>query len=478
VWWPAQPRRMDCQLRYASDGCAISECPNAEAGGAAGGARRESTVEDLPIPREEVHDEQQPVVIERRQSEPGFVTYAVDVHAPLKGRVLRVGEVWYFESGGQGEEVFGPVTLRLYSNGLEIVPRSQGHAEEFLPARKIALSPFTSVQACRFHSKKADSDNPWTQLFKISIIQHSATHIFATTGAQAGAERAHWVAEFARVVRNVTLSVLPRFELHTDPLQGSWWTATRLCASHALLNQDNGVSVVFCELHAPQEGKAALVMYEDSFCRASRVCINIDLGTIVLDRIGVDSSCLSVDGHNISLRTCAEKKMWLRAISNVKMKIKHGSPSTTPTDLRHFRSAIREHGETLAASAAVAGPPLLARAQLPQPPEPVHQRSPRRGSPRRFAGADGDASSSFAFAVMQNLREPGIRCQTPPRGAPPHGGSFKSGAERGQRPVAGLVSAFDPSVSDSDRLKGLSSLQEVTFTRPSLIMHDSLRQSL
>merc|ERR1712151_577465 len=44
--------------------------------------------------------------------------------------------------------------------------------------------------------------------------------------------------------------------------------------------------------------------------------------------------------------TLAERKLWLRAISNVKVKLQNRAPSPTGEELRQYRSAIKEHIKT------------------------------------------------------------------------------------------------------------------------------------
>ena len=52
----------------------------------------------------------------------------------------------------------------------------------------------------------------------------------------------------------------------------------------------------------------------------------------VSERVGIDCSCFSLGDHHFSTRTCAEKMLWLRAISNVKatqskpLRFCHDSP--------------------------------------------------------------------------------------------------------------------------------------------------------
>merc|ERR1711879_236667 len=51
-------------------------------------------------------------------------------------------------------------------------------------------------------------------------------------------------------------------------------------------------------------------------------------------------------GHLFSARTIAERKLWLRALSNIKVKLQHGAPEADEEALRHYRVAILEHART------------------------------------------------------------------------------------------------------------------------------------
>ena len=57
--------------------------------------------------------------------------------------------------------------------------------------------------------------------------------------------------------------------------------------------------------------------------------------------------------------------LWLRAISNVKVKLRHLAATPTPTELRFYRSAVRDQINSLPHSAE---------------PEPVPALLPRRKS--------------------------------------------------------------------------------------------------
>merc|ERR1711879_235629 len=74
--------------------------------------------------------------------------------------------------------------------------------------------------------------------------------------------------------------------------------------------------------------------------------IIITVGTICCEKMGVSCGCFCIDGYQFCTRTCAERKLWLRAISNVKVKLQNRAPSPTGEELRQYRSAIKEHIKT------------------------------------------------------------------------------------------------------------------------------------
>merc|ERR1719183_2958474 len=121
------------------------------------------------------------------------------------------------------------------------------------------------------------------------------------------------------------------------------------------------VSVVYCELHTHWDGAAKFVAYEDEYCAAPVMQISMRVHTSITERVGIDCSCFSVDGHHFSTRTYTEKVLWLRAISNVKVKLRHGAANPTAGELVHYRSSVIE-----CAKGVVRGPPKAPRALLPR----------------------------------------------------------------------------------------------------------------
>lgn len=154
--------------------------------------------------------------------------------------------------------------------------------------------------------------------------------------------RARWVAEIARGLRSLTQSLFPPFSIRVAPVRGMSWTDTRLLAGYLLLCIHDGVVVVYAELHAHKEQAAKFIAYENESCETRIVRMEIDTHTVVSERIGVNCSCFSFEGYHFTARSVEEKLLWLRAISNVKVKLKHRSPSPTDEELRHYRQAIME----------------------------------------------------------------------------------------------------------------------------------------
>merc|ERR1719150_255615 len=108
-----------------------------------------------------------------------------------------------------------------------------------------------------------------------------------------------------------------------------------------------GVSLVYGELHAQWDASAGFVADEDDCCEVQVVQLSIDMQTCVSERVGIDCSCFSLGDHHFSARSCAEKMLWLRAISNVKVKLRHWAANPSRRELRQYRASILEHAKNL-----------------------------------------------------------------------------------------------------------------------------------
>ena len=101
--------------------------------------------------------------------------------------------------------------------------------------------------------------------------------------------------------------------------------------------------MVYCELEAHEGDQALLVLYENESCEVALNTLVLNVDAIVAEKVGINCSCFTVDKHDFSSRTLSERKLWLRAISNIKVKLANAAPSPSVAELRHFREAIKEH---------------------------------------------------------------------------------------------------------------------------------------
>jgi len=289
----------------------------------------------------------------REKPDRGIVSYVAELHRPLIGSPLRVGEVWHLHD--QDAKSLEPATLSLYANGFEVQPDNGGRPTI------VSWSPFSLVQACRLHSVQADAALPWLRLFKVSVFHHGAAHHFAARNEDLEAsQRARWVADVARALRMLTASLFPPFRIRSEPVSGAVWTSTRLVAGYLLMCDNQDVALVYCELHCHWDQIAAFAVYEDEYCDTRVMHVSLGVHTCISERVGIDCSCFSVDGHHFSARSSAEKAFWLRAVSNVKVKLRHRAENPSPLELRHYRSSVADCAR-LIRDPETAPKPLLTR---------------------------------------------------------------------------------------------------------------------
>mmetsp|Transcript_45430 Transcript_45430/g.83093 ORF Transcript_45430/g.83093 Transcript_45430/m.83093 type:complete len:469 (+) Transcript_45430:129-1535(+) len=331
--------------------------------------------------------------------EAGVVTYATGLEFPILGPPVRVGEVWHL-APGPGRS-FDRAMLFLHMNGFIIRTPSD---EDVL---SISWSPFSLVQSCRLNSIVDDERAPLLRLFRVSVYAHSWSHVFAVQGEDADASRARWVADMARVLRVLTQSLFPPFSLCVDPLPEARWTSTRLLAGYMLLCEEAGVLLVYCELHAHKDNGALFSAYVDERCMTQIFSVNIKVHTSVSEVVGIDCSCFSIDGKHFSTRSCAEKLLWLRAMSNLKVKLQHHAANPSPGDLMHYRLSIQEFVETLSQpDVGVSWTALLEKEQVrgngytaPSQPAPATPRSMLAEGQVPLANAQADQPPCIAEDV-------------------------------------------------------------------------------
>lgn len=241
-----------------------------------------------------------------------------------------------------------------------------------------AFSPFTTVDACELETTNG-GDTEFAA-FRVSILSHEGEdehHYFARLGDDAEAERDEWIETLAAVVRQVTMSLFPPHAIAVNPIPGVTVTATRIMAGYLLkAESSSSVSLLYCELRAFTAGNAYLVMYRDHWCQHEVAALGLTEELQVFTWKGCDCSIFAV-GKGGECRFCArsegERQLWIRAVSNIKVKLAARAPDPTRLELHHFRAAVQERVYELPVTSLMHGvdqngePFLLPIKRLPAP---------------------------------------------------------------------------------------------------------------
>lgn len=311
----------------------------------------------------------------------GRLAYSVVADQPLRGAPIREGELWYLSA----EEKVEPVKVSLHVNGFSFV-----HGEKEV---RVSLSPFALVRNCKFQSSYCNVNLADIKIFKVSLFTQNLCYYYGVRGEDeqwAEEERSRWVLDISRVIRLVTQSLFPPFTITCDPISSVASTHRRLMAGYLVHHDDAAVaSVLYCELHPHHEDQARLVLYENELCQVTVHNIAFTDCSMCSEKVGINCSCFCIEDHQFSTRTLPERKLWLRAISNVKVKLQNRAPMPTYDDLRHYRSSIKEYIGTIK-------PQLEGHA----PMDALLQRSLRNQRKSRSSGDRGQADDSRGLGSL------------------------------------------------------------------------------
>lgn len=332
-----------------------------------GTGRRDSNTKNWGTPDIDVLEEVdeppfQPPQVAGRQS------YSIAHDQCLRGAPIREGELWYLST----EDKVDPVSFSLYINGFSFSLEGEQEAS-------VSLSPFALVRNCKFQSNYPSLNLTDFKIFKVSLFAQSICYYFGVRGEderEAEDVRSRWVLDISRAMRLVTQSLFPPFNIVVDPIESTPCTHKRLMAGYLIHHDDNNIaSMLYCELHPHCEDRAKLVLYENEVCQTPVLDVYITERSICCEKVGINCSCFSVEDHQFSTRTLAERKLWLRAISNLKVKLQNRAPSPTPDDLQNYRAAIKEHVNSIKEVTWSPTDPLLQRSMWK--PRPAFNVTPR-----------------------------------------------------------------------------------------------------
>uniref|UniRef100_A0A7S4RJF1 PH domain-containing protein n=1 Tax=Alexandrium monilatum TaxID=311494 RepID=A0A7S4RJF1_9DINO len=287
---------------------------------------------------------------------------------PLRGVPIREDSVWLLTVEHDCVEEITKIAMALYINGISFTYKDK--------ERSFSLSPFTLVRPCRFYDDQRGIDVSALKCFKVALFAAGALLYFAVgergvEEKKAEEERQRWAVDISCAVQLVTQSLFPSYSISCDPLEAATQTQRRLMAGYLIVGPSPHAAVLlFCELQPQSKGQARLALYESEGCAAVVMNIFITENSTCVEKVGLNCSCFSVGDTLFAARTPEERRLWLRVISNVKAKLRNRAPSPTDLELRHYRSAIKEHLHR--AEAGVSGhvdqEPLLVRADRQRAP--------------------------------------------------------------------------------------------------------------
>lgn len=263
-------------------------------------------------------------------------TFAIAEGETSQGAPLRTGTVLQLELG----RALRCVNLSLYVNGFSIVPACMTQRYEQPDGVLCRVwSPFSLVE-------KAPVVDPERGVFKLTVFtreHHDRYFEFATTGVSATEDRDLWVNDITEAIRQVTLSLFPPVGIVVRPLPGVQSTCTRIMAGYLLQYQsDDTIALFYCELQAYSCGEACLATYKDEWCEREHSSFSVTVETRVSTRTGSYCTSFGLDKNRFCARTVKEKDLWLRALSNIKVKLMFDAPDPTDEELAIFRLAVLE----------------------------------------------------------------------------------------------------------------------------------------
>jgi len=314
----------------------------------------------------------------------GFQTYSSAPDQPLLGVPIREGSLWHLSA----QDRFEPVQFSLYVNGFAFCTADGLEAS-------VSLSPFSLVRNCRFQSGECSK----LKSFKVSLLEPDPCCYFAVRSScerEADEERSDWVLSLSHTILLITDSLLPSFSVTCDPLPSAPRTFRRLLAGYLIHRDDsNTISVLFCELSAHSNAGATFSLYQNECCEVLVSEVQITEAAMCCDVVGINCSCFVVDTHHFASQTPSERKLWLRALSNVKVKIQNRAPDPTDEELEYYRDSIREHIVALQATLEprIVNDPLLSRCARKPAPQALRPPSPGKESPGVQAGGGQSANS-------------------------------------------------------------------------------------
>lgn len=260
-----------------------------------------------------------------------------DSEVTLQGEPLYVGRILQLTLG----QSIHDMTLAMHANGFSLISSSPEPGEPATLTR--AWSPFSLVEKCQV---KTMTHSSYWAVFKLTVFRqegHDRCFYFASTGDQAAQERDEWVERMSHIIGAVTISLFPAHAIAVMPVPGVAATSSRIMAGYLLMSlaQDQ-VQLLYSELCAYSQREARFTTYRDEWCDKEVFSMIILDSTTVSTRKGTYCTIFGLDQYRFCARTAEEKELWLRAVSNIKVKLMFEAPDPSPEELEIFRAAVQD----------------------------------------------------------------------------------------------------------------------------------------
>lgn len=264
--------------------------------------------------------------------------------ASLRGCPIQCGDLFLL---GKSPEPVKRISLAVYDNGFVVIP--QDEKEDCL-----ILTPFAFVRTCAVVGDYTD-----LRVFKVSLFTQQRLFVFGVSEADiadkhaahdADMERSWWVLQIAHSINLVTRSLFPDFTLQTETPPMHKASTRHLLGGYLLHHAPDGtVAVLYAELYCHLQKKAMMVLHPNEASAAVVDCIPIRRDALILEYDGIDCTCFSLNRRLFAARSVSEKTLWVRAVTNLKVRLINNAPDPDPDQLEVFREEIRTNIELVQA---------------------------------------------------------------------------------------------------------------------------------
>eukprot|EP00929_Paragymnodinium_shiwhaense_P060037 TRINITY_DN30020_c0_g2_i1.p1 TRINITY_DN30020_c0_g2~~TRINITY_DN30020_c0_g2_i1.p1 ORF type:complete len:662 (-),score=105.12 TRINITY_DN30020_c0_g2_i1:260-2245(-) len=275
---------------------------------------------------------------------PSSQTFPAD--APVEGRRVKAGELLVLSEEYRS---FWPWVVIIFDNGFYAVQKGSGTVQSF------SWTPFATVRDAGYKHGFDDVEDASEYAVFTLTMQNAGKFIFGLSGPAAEAECSSWATEIARSLNNFTRRALPDGGLSVRPLKAIFGSPSRILAGYLLCQpreapRDAVAQLCFCELHAQNgSGSASFDMYVDEICLdyVDQVELTSTCHIGDTDANGVLSCVFTLGCYRFCARSDQEKKLWLRALRNIRVKLLHNAPKPCREELRQYRDAIVDRAAEL-----------------------------------------------------------------------------------------------------------------------------------